>query len=228
MKSKLLLVVFVTIVLCSIVIIPLASYCQDQNPPTFPTPGPSTTLIPTSTPETTTEPTSEPTSEPTIGEATPWKPLPTQNSGTAGFNSLLVGGVGVAVIAAVGASAFIVLKKRRVSERSLRRFSSQEFQNWVLKRIDGKTSTSRDSAMGIDGFTAKGYPVLIKQSDGVGMVVVDNFASALAKNRARNGVIVAFNFGSDAIRGKVRAKMNYGTDIEMLTVNELIYSKRTL
>jgi hypothetical protein len=79
--------------------------------------------------------------------------------------------------------------------------------------------------MGIDGFTKGGQPVSIKQSDDVGLTVVESFASALAKNQAREGVIVAFSFGSDAIRGKVRAKMNYGRDLQMLTVNELIFNK---
>ena len=80
--------------------------------------------------------------------------------------------------------------------------------------------------MGIDGFTMGGQPVLIKQSDGIGMSVIESFASALARNKVREGVIVAFSFGSDAIRGKVRAKMNYGLELQMLTVDELIYSKR--
>jgi hypothetical protein len=136
--------------------------------------------------------------------------------------------VGAVAVAGGGAGAFMVLKKRRVSEQSLRRISSREFNDWVLARLDGKAPSSRDTAMGIDGYTAGGKPVLIKQADSIGLTVVDSFASALARNRARNGVIVAFSFGSDAIRGKVRAKMNYGTDIEMLTVSELIYNKRVL
>jgi hypothetical protein len=134
--------------------------------------------------------------------------------------------LGGAVVAGVGISAFVVVKKRRVNERSLRRLSSSEFQTWVLKRLDGKSSSSRDSAMGIDGFTTGGQPVSIKQSDDVGMRVIESFASALARNRVREGIIVAFSFGSDAIRGKVRAKTNYGLEIQMLTVNELIYNQR--
>jgi hypothetical protein len=58
------------------------------------------------------------------------------------------------------------------------------------------------------------------------MSEIESFTSALARNRAREGVIVAFSFGSDAMRGKVRAKMNYGLEIQMLTVDELIDNRK--
>ena len=132
------------------------------------------------------------------------------------------------VVAGVGVGAFLVLRKRRVSEQSLRRCSAHEFNDWVLARLDGKAPSSRDTAMGIDGYTGGGQPVHIKQSDDVGMPVIDSFAASLARNRARNGVIVAYSFGSDAVRGKVRAQMNYKLQIEMLTIKDLIDSKRTL
>ncbi len=136
--------------------------------------------------------------------------------------------VSTAVVAGVALAAFLAVKKRRVNEDSLRRLSSTDFQNWVLSRVGGRTASSREISMGIDGFTLGGQPVLIKQSDDVGMTAFDSFASALARSKARNGVIVAFGFGSDAVRGRVRAKMNYGLDIQMLTVEELIRSKRML
>jgi hypothetical protein len=58
----------------------------------------------------------------------------------------------------IGVAAFLVLKKRRVSEQSLRKFSSCEFNDWVLARLEGKAPSSRDSAMGIDGYTGGGQP----------------------------------------------------------------------
>jgi hypothetical protein len=227
MENKKILFVILAIFLFPIALIPQESFCQEQYP-IVPTPGTTSTATLSPTPTTTASPTLSPeeTSEPfesTIPSGT--RLYPTPKSGAAGLNYALVGGVAIVVIAVVGV-LFVAVKKRRVSERSLRRYSSQDFQNWVLKRIDGKASTSRDIAMGIDGFTARGYPLSIKQSDSVGMIEIDRFASTLAKNRARNGVIVAFGFGSDAVRGKVRAKTSYGLDIEMLTINDLIYTRR--
>ncbi|MCW3996233.1 MAG: hypothetical protein NWE98_08835 [Candidatus Bathyarchaeota archaeon] len=136
--------------------------------------------------------------------------------------------VAVVVVIVGGIGIFMVIKKRRVNEKTLRRYSTREFNDWVLSRLEGKAAASRDTALGIDGYSASGYPVAIKQADGIGMNVIDAFASSLARNKTRNGVIVAFSFGSDAVRGKVRAKTNYGLNIEMLTVEDLIFSKRPI
>jgi hypothetical protein len=129
--------------------------------------------------------------------------------------------LGVAVVAGVAIGAYVVVKKRKVSEEDLKKLPTQEFKNWVLKKLDGKPSSLRDSRMGIDGYTSEGYPISINQSDGVGINVFDKFAAALGQTRARNGLIVAFSFGNDAYRGKVRARLNYRLEIEMVTVTDL-------
>jgi hypothetical protein len=135
-----------------------------------------------------------------------------------------VGGaaVGVAVIAGVAIAAFVVVKKRKVSEKDLRKLPLSEFQNWILKKLVGKSSSTRDSSMGIDGYTSEGQPISIKQSDGVDSNVIDRFAAAMGRSKAKSGIIVAFSFGGDAFRGKVRAKLNYGLEIQMVTVRDLI------
>ena len=79
--------------------------------------------------------------------------------------------------------------------------------------------------MGIDGYTLEGQPVSIKQADNVDRNVIENFAAAMGRRQAKDGMIVAFSFGTDAIRGRVRAKMNYGFEIQMVTVRELIDSR---
>lgn len=141
-----------------------------------------------------------------------------------GFDLTLLAGVAVAavLIVGIGVGGFFLLKKRRVSENSLRRLSTNEFQQWVLKRLDGKPATTKDVAMGIDGFSRLNEPISIKQSDSVSITAVDSFAASLAKTRARGGILVAFGFSDDAIRGKVRARTNYRLDIQMMTVRELI------
>jgi len=128
----------------------------------------------------------------------------------------------VVVVAVVGVLGFFLIKKRRVSESSLKRLSSGDFQQWVLKRLDGKPGSSKDTAMGIDGFSRLNLPISIKQTDAVGMNAIDLFAASLAKSRATGGIMVAFGFGDDAIRGKVRARTNYRLNIEMMTIRELL------
>jgi len=125
----------------------------------------------------------------------------------------------------VGGCSFVLLKRRRVSEKSLRNLSGRDFQAWGLKKIGGKEPTSKDTALGIDGFTSMNQPLCIKQSDGLGINAIDLFASSVARIKARGGVMVAFSFSDDSIRGKIRARRNYGLEIQMVTVRELIDSR---
>jgi hypothetical protein len=137
--------------------------------------------------------------------------------------------VGVAVVAAVFIAAVLVVKRKRVTEASLRRLSSSEFQDWVVQRLSGTVSSPKDSRMGIDGYTSAGYPVQIKQSDEVGRDVIDRFATAMGQSKARTGMVVAFSFGSGAFEGTVRAKLHYRVEIKTVTVKELLESRyRTL
>lgn len=134
--------------------------------------------------------------------------------------------LGVAVIAGVAITTVVVVKKRKVSEKGLRKLSPQEFQNWVLKKLAGKPPSLRDSRIGIDGYTMEGQPISIKQSDGIGRDVIEKFASAMGQSRAKNGIIVAYSFGNDAYTGTVKAKLNYGLEIQMVTVKDLIESRK--
>jgi hypothetical protein len=133
--------------------------------------------------------------------------------------------VGVAVVAAVIIVAVLVVKKRRLTEDSLRKLSPSEFQDWVVQRLSGTVSSTKDSRIGIDGYTSAGYPIQIKQSDDVGKDVIDRFATAMAQSKARTGMVVAFSFGSGAFEGTVRAKLNYRVEIKTMTVKELLESK---
>ena len=159
---------------------------------------------------------------------TGWIDCPTCSSTTAGQDEELdisgttYGVAAVAVVAGVAIAAFVVLKKRTVKEEDLKKLSPAEFQNWVLKRMNGKPASTSDARMGIDGYTLDGQPVSIKQADNVGRNVIESFAAAMGRHKSKRGTIVAFSFDNDAIRGRVRAKLNYGIEMQMVTVRELI------
>ena len=249
MKSTILIVPLLVILLIGV--LPLAAYCQDEEetpppeetpaptdeatpgPSTEPTPTPTPTASASPTPAASATPTPEPSAEPEqTDEPTPGRtrrPSPTAKSGDAG-NSLFIVEVGLAVVLLGGGGvfAFFFMKKRKMSEKSLRRMPSSQYQAWVLKKLAGKSPSSMDISHGIDGFNSMGHPLAIKQSEGVGMHDIDLFAASLAQKKAKNGVMVAFSFGDDAIRGRVRARRNYGLDIQTLTVRELIESRRPL
>ena len=134
--------------------------------------------------------------------------------------------IGVAAFAVVAVAAVVVVKKRKVSEKDLRKLPPTELQNWVLKKLAGKPPSPTDSRIGIDGYTIEGHPISIKQSDGVGRDVIDKFASAIGQSKAKNGILVAYSFGNDAYTAKVKAKLNYGLEIQMVTVKDLIESRK--
>ena len=136
-----------------------------------------------------------------------------------------MGAAAVAIVAGVAVTAFVVVKKRGVKESDLRKMSPSEFQDWVLRKMSGRAASQSDVRTGIDGYTLDGQPVSIKQADDVDRTVIENFAAAMGRRKAKNGTIVAFSFGTDAVRGRIRAKMNYGFEIQMLTVRELINSR---
>lgn len=138
------------------------------------------------------------------------------------FDSALIG---VGVVAAATVVVVVALKKRKMTEKDLRKLSSTEFQNWVIQRLSGKAASARDSSMGIDAYTTGGKPVHIEQADNVGRNAIERFAAAMGRIKAMNGIIIAFSFSDDAYRGITRARLNYRTEIRMLTAKELAERK---
>jgi hypothetical protein len=154
-------------------------------------------------------------------------PTPTQATGQGSGLDLVLIGVIIAVVAVVVglAAVFLLLRKRRVSEKSLRKASSRAFEDWVIKKFNGKPS---DPSSGVNALTEGGQPLLIIQSDRVGLAEVEDFVKVLVKGKAQKGTIVAFNFEKDTLEGKLTA-MDNGIELQLLPVNELLnkrYSAR--
>jgi tRNA G10 N-methylase Trm11 len=104
-----------------------------------------------------------------------------------------------------------------------------EFQNWVVvDKFSGKVSDKKSGDMGIDGFIAPikgGYPIQVKQSEGVGRNVIDNFETAMRRVGKKKGYIVAYSFGSGAYEEVARVKNQEGLEIILRTVEELLAGK---
>jgi len=147
------------------------------------------------------------------------EPTPTDAAGQGGgFDLLLIGGIAAAVVVVVVVVALVLVKRKSVSEKSLRKGSSHAFEEWVIKKFNGKPS---DPTSGVSGFTEGGQPLLIVQSDHVGLAEVDDFVKVLAKGGAQKGTIVAFNFDGEAAEGKVTA-MDNEIELQLLRVGELL------
>ena len=149
--------------------------------------------------------------------ATPTPTEPTVQG--SGLNFLLIGGIVVVVIAVIGAiSGFVIVKRRKVNEKSLRKASPSDFQEWVIKKFNGKPS---EPSSGINCFTEGGQPLLVMQSDHVGLAEVENFVKVLVKGKAQKGTVVAFDFDKDTLEGRVTAMEN-GIELQLLRINELL------
>jgi hypothetical protein len=175
------------------------------------------TAAPTATPSATTRPTPTPrraTPTPTL-EATPTEEANQEN----GLDLWLIIGIVVIVAAVAGASGFFILKKRGGggNEKTLRRYPNGKFQDWVIKKFNGRPG---DPSSGIDGYTEGGQPLSIKQADNVTLAEVDDFAALLARGNAQKGTIVAFSYENDAMEGKMKA-LDRGIELEMLSIYEL-------
>lgn len=97
-----------------------------------------------------------------------------------------------------------------------------QFQNWVIDRIGGVPSSKKSSDMGIDGYTFMARePVQVKQSEGIGRNVVDNFETAIRREHKTIGYIVAFSFAKSVYEEAARAKSEDGLDIRLVRVDEI-------
>jgi hypothetical protein len=222
-----------------VVALPKPTPTPTETPTLTPTPTPNATLTPTpianetETPAATSTPiptetqtpgvTSTPFVWPTIAPSPTIPPVTEEPTSTPsgnqnGFDLLLIIGIVVAVVAVVGAAAAFFFMKKRVNEKSLKRFSPPDFSGWVIKKFNGKPG---DSGTGVDGYTQGGQPLSINQVDNFSLADVEGFVDILARGGARKGTIVAFSYANDAAGGKLKA-IDCGIELEMLSVGQLL------
>ncbi len=118
------------------------------------------------------------------------------------------------------------------TDADLKAFKPFEFQNWVIDELDAKHSERKVGDMGLDGYFEKDLwhdeaGVQVKQSDGVGRNVVDNFETALKRAKYNKGYIVAFSFSKGAYEEAARIKKE-GLEIKLIEVSELLNKKEPI
>ncbi|MGD0450462.1 MAG: DNA methyltransferase [Candidatus Bathyarchaeia archaeon] len=104
----------------------------------------------------------------------------------------------------------------------LKKVAPFEFQNWVFEKLHGRVNPKKVGDMGIDGWVELDVPTQVKQSEGIGRNVVDNFETAIRRMKKNNGVIVAFSFGSGAYEEVARCKNQEFMEIKLKTVEEIL------
>jgi DNA modification methylase len=108
------------------------------------------------------------------------------------------------------------------NEAALRQLKPFEFQNYVINALNGSHSPKRSGDMGIDGYWFFTHdPIQVKQSEHIGRPVIDEFQSAMRRERASVGYVVAFSFTRGAVEEVARLRGD-GLNIRLIRVKELL------
>lgn len=111
-----------------------------------------------------------------------------------------------------------------MSIKALRTLQPFMFQQWVIEKLYAHPSQRKVGDMGVDGALFDGTPLQVKQSEGIGRNVVDNFETAIRRLKKTSGIIVAFSFGKGAYEEVARVKNADGINITLKTVDEILES----
>ena len=129
------------------------------------------------------------------------------------------------------------------SEERLRKMPPFEFQNWAVNELNGVPNKRKTGDMGIDGWiflpaaaapkqrgaatgelslTDNCYLVQVKQKDKVGRQDIELFEVALKRDNRPRGVMVGFDFTSDALTEIERFYRSEHRLIKAMTVKNIL------
>jgi DNA modification methylase len=128
------------------------------------------------------------------------------------------------------------------SESDLRIMPHFEFQNWACIALGGIPNRRKTGDFGIDGKlypieiekkknSGKGlfgdldiyYPIQVKQVDKAGRPDIDNFQTAIRRDKRTKGYFVAFDFSTDAIKEIKRLDREGEIEVIPITVKQLLH-----
>ena len=124
----------------------------------------------------------------------------------------------------------------------LRQYPPFEFQNWAINAIGGVPSRVKVKDGGIDGKLYpiediqkektegidlfgeidRYIPIQVKRTDQVGQPDIDNFETAMKRDKRNSGIFVGFDFSRDAQKEIRRAEREEGLEIQPITVAEIV------
>ncbi len=115
----------------------------------------------------------------------------------------------------------------------LRQLKPFEFQNWVINELGARQSRKKVGDMGLDGHFVKDLwhdeaGIQVKQSDGVGRNVIDNFKAALERKKYKKGFIIAFSFTKGSYEEVARIKHSGELQIKLVEVEVLLLKKKPI
>jgi DNA modification methylase len=121
----------------------------------------------------------------------------------------------------IGAKQFAIIGMPKTLEE-IKALQPFEFQNWVFEKLHGRVNPKKIGDYGIDGWVELDIPTQVKQSEGIGRNVVDNFETAIRRMGKSKGLIIALSFGKGAYEEVARVKNEEGLEIKLKTVEEIL------
>jgi DNA modification methylase len=135
-----------------------------------------------------------------------------------------------------------IIKDMPKTIEELRVYPAFEFQNWAInalggvpsrikvrdKGIDGKLypieDIRKEKTEGIDlfGDIDRYIPIQVKRTDQIGSPDVENFETAMKRDKRDKGIMIGFDFSRDALKEIRRAERDEGLLIEPKTVNQIV------
>lgn len=124
----------------------------------------------------------------------------------------------------------------------LRQYPPFEFQNWAINALGGVPSKVKVRDGGIDGKLYpiedirkekqegidlfgdidRYIPIQVKRTDQVGRPDIENFESAMRRDKRDRGIFIGFDFSRDALKEIRRLARDEALEIEPVTVSELV------
>ena len=130
------------------------------------------------------------------------------------------------------------------TEGELMKLPHFEFQNWAVIALGGIPNRIKVGDYGIDGklypieqervkSDEKGlfgdidiyYPIQVKQKEKAGRPDIDNFETAMRRDKRKRGYFISFGFTEDAIREIKRLDKEGALEIVPITVKDLLEKK---
>ncbi len=119
----------------------------------------------------------------------------------------------------IGVSDIIDMPQTSDELRDMKPF---EFQNWFVQQLGGRQEVRKSGDGGIDGWTFEGDPIQVKQMDKVGPDPIKLLTHNTQRIGKKRGIVVAFSYTGGAYKEVDVAKNQFGIDIELKTVAEMI------
>jgi DNA modification methylase len=126
-----------------------------------------------------------------------------------------------------------IVQLHKYDEEKLFNENPFKFETWVIQQFGGIPQNKKGGDKGVDGKTANGTPIQVKQSKNIGVNVVKNFSVSakqynkilFEKNVSEKkpaGYIIAFSFGKGAVEEAARLKNSENIIIKLICVNEIV------